>query len=118
MSIKCHNTEQQLSPEIKNYDHVPDGYTGIVYTCPMHPQVRDIKNTTCPICGMGLEPETISIGSEEDSSELEDKTRRFWISAFLTIPLFIYAMADIILGRPLEAIEEHSQSPVSIHAPA
>lgn len=82
------------------YDLVPAGYTGTVYTCPMHPNVRDVRNSGCPICGMALEPEGVVIG-EEDTSELDDMTRRFWISAIFTIPLAIYAMGDLIPGRPL-----------------
>ena len=73
------------------YDLVPPAYSGTVYTCPMHPNVRDVRNSGCPICGMALEPEGIVVG-EEDTSELDDMTRRFWISAIFTVPLAIYAM--------------------------
>ena len=82
------------------YDLVPAGFDGMVYTCPMHPDVRDVRNSGCPVCGMALEPEGIVIG-EEDTSELDDMRRRFWISAALTLPLFIYAMAEMIPGQPL-----------------
>lgn len=85
------------------YDKVPAGYSGVVYTCPMHPQVRDVKNSGCPICGMALEPENLAAG-EEDTSELDDMTRRFWVSAILTLPLFIYAMGDLLPGRPLHGL--------------
>src|SRR5699024_6121009 len=68
---------------------------GTVYTCPMHPEVRDIKNSGCPICGMALEPETVTL-EEEDTTELDDMTRRFWICTVLTIPLFIIAMGDMV----------------------
>jgi len=77
------------------YDKVPADYSGTVYICPMHPEVRDVKNSGCPICGMALEPETATIG-EEDTSELDDMTRRFWICTVLTIPLFLYAMSDMV----------------------
>ena len=77
------------------YDKVPDGYDGTIYTCPMHPEVRDVRNSGCPICGMGLEPETITAG-EEDTEELDDMTRRFWICTVLTLPLFIYAMGEMV----------------------
>lgn len=77
------------------YDKVPDGYDGTVYTCPMHPEVRDVRNSGCPICGMALELETVTIG-EEDTEELDDMTRRFWICTLLTLPLFIYAMSDMV----------------------
>jgi len=83
-----------------DYDLVPADFSGTVYTCPMHPQVRDVRNSGCPICGMALEPAGVVAG-EEDTSELDDMTRRFWISAALTSPLFIYAMGDLIPGQPL-----------------
>ncbi|WLP95502.1 copper-translocating P-type ATPase [Psychrobacter sp. M13] len=76
------------------YDKVPDDYNGTVYICPMHPEVRDVENSGCPICGMALEPETVTIG-EEDTSELNDMTRRFWICTVLTIPLLIYVMSGM-----------------------
>ena len=60
----------------------------------MHPEVRDVRNSGCPICGMALEPETLTIG-EEDTSELDDMTRRFWICTVLTIPLLIYVMSGM-----------------------
>ena len=84
----------------QNYDLVPANYSGTVYICPMHPQVRDVRNSGCPICGMALEPAGIVAG-EEDTRELDDMTRRFWVSAALTLPLFVYAMGDLIPGQPL-----------------
>lgn len=87
------------------YDKVPDDYSGTVYTCPMHPEVRDVENSGCPICGMALEPETISAG-EEDTSELDDMTRRFWICTALTVPLFLYAMSDMV-GINLNSVGEY-----------
>lgn len=84
-----------------DYDRVPEGYEGTVYTCPMHPQVRDVRNSGCPICGMALEPEGVVAG-EEDTSELDDMMRRFWVSAVLTLPLLAYAMGDMLPGRLLE----------------
>ena len=94
-----HNAAVEDVPAGK-YDLVPAGYDGMVYTCPMHPEVRDVRNSGCPVCGMALEPEGIVVG-EEDTSELDDMRRRFWISAALTLPLFVYAMGDLIPGQPL-----------------
>lgn len=100
----CHSTETVPEGDASKYDNVPQGFSGSVYTCPMHPQVRHIENDGCPICGMALEPEQISLSEEEDTSELDDMTRRFWISALLSFPLFIYAMGDLIPGRPFEGL--------------
>lgn len=85
------------------YDTVPETYSGTVYTCPMHPEVRQPKPGPCPLCGMALEPEGVTVG-EQDQSELNDMSRRFWISAALTLPLFLYAMGDMIPGRPLHGL--------------
>ena len=67
------------------YDRVPPGYEGTVYTCPMHPEVRDVRDSGCPICGMALEPAGLP-ATNQDTSELTDMRRRFWISAALTLP--------------------------------
>ena len=97
----CHGGHEASTPAPNgDYDLVPADYSGTVYTCPMHPQVRDVRNSGCPICGMALEPEGIVAG-EEDTSELDDMTHRFWVSAALTLPLFVYAMGDLIPGQPL-----------------
>ncbi|WP_425062063.1 copper-transporting P-type ATPase [Pyruvatibacter mobilis] len=85
------------------YDTVPAGYAGTVYTCPMHPEVRQPGPGTCPLCGMALESEGIP-ALEEDTSELDDMTRRFWVSAVFTLPLFIYTMGDLIPGKPFEGL--------------
>ena len=61
------------------------------YTCPMHPEVVQDHPGNCPKCGMALEPRTIDI--EEDTSELDDMTRRFWFSAILASPVCVSAMA-------------------------
>ncbi|MGJ7497303.1 copper-transporting P-type ATPase [Variovorax sp. RT4R15] len=61
------------------------------YTCPMHPQVRQMGPGSCPICGMALEP-VIATGETEESPELRDMTRRFWIGLALTVPIFFLEM--------------------------
>lgn len=76
-----------------------------IYTCPMHPEVRQEGPGSCPICGMALEPAD-AVEGEEDNAELRDMTRRFWVSVVLSIPLVIYAMSDLIPGRPLEGMVE------------
>jgi Cu+-exporting ATPase len=62
-----------------------------IYTCPMHPEVKQIGPGTCPICGMALEPEQVSLDDARDP-ELIDMTRRFWIALALTIPVFVIEM--------------------------
>ena len=98
------NTDEAVANSDKSYDNVPSGFSGTVYTCPMHAQVRHVENDGCPICGMALEPEKISLSDEEDTTELDSMTRRFWISALLSFPLFIYAMGDLLPGRPFEGL--------------
>ena len=67
------------------------------YTCPMHPEIVQIGPGSCPICGMALEPKVISLDDEPDP-ELIDMTRRFWISAILTLPVLALAMGEYIPG--------------------
>ena len=64
---------------------------GAIYTCPMHPQIRQPGPGTCPICGMALEPEMPSL-DDEDNPELRDFTRRFWWTLPLTIVVFVLGM--------------------------
>ncbi len=72
----------------------------VEYTCPMHPEVRQMGPGACPKCGMALEPVTAS-AAEEDNSELKDMTRRFWVSLILTIPVLLVGMADVLPGHLL-----------------
>ncbi|HKL64449.1 MAG TPA: heavy metal-binding domain-containing protein, partial [Woeseiaceae bacterium] len=81
------------------YDTVPPGYEGTVYVCPMCEPVRQTEPGACPMCGMALEPEGVVPG-EEDQSELRDMTRRFWVSAAFTLPLFVFAMGEMLPGQP------------------
>ncbi len=81
------------------YDTVPGGYGGTVYTCPMHAQVRHPGPGSCPICGMGLEPETVSLEDDGPNPELVDFSRRMWVGIALTIPMLILTMPPY-LGYP------------------
>jgi len=67
------------------------------YTCPMHPEVVQAGPGACPLCGMALEPKTVSL-EEERNPELEDMTRRFWIALVFTVPLLALAMPGILPG--------------------
>lgn len=74
----------------------PPDWTGAVYTCPMHPEVRQTTAGSCPICGMGLELESAAMVDDGPNPELVDFTRRFWIGAALTVPLLVLAMGPMI----------------------
>jgi Cu+-exporting ATPase len=63
------------------------------YTCPMHPEIRQIGHGACPKCGMALEPVAVSL-EQEQNPELTDMTRRFWIAAALTLPVAVLGMME------------------------
>lgn len=70
---------------------------GTVYTCPMHPEVRQVGPGSCPICGMALEPALV--GAEEGpSADLVAMTRRFWVGLVLTLPVFVLEMGGHLFG--------------------
>src|SRR5690349_13083991 len=73
------------------------------YTCPMHPEIIRAHPGSCPICGMSLEPRTVT-AAEEENPELTNMTRRFWVSVFLTLPVFLIGMSDLIPGRPFNRL--------------
>src|SRR5579872_5144223 len=68
-----------------------------IYTCPMHPEIRQRRPGSCPICGMALEPETPA-ESAGPSAELIDMTRRFWVALALSIPVFALEMGGHLAG--------------------
>jgi len=71
-----------------------------IYTCPMHPEVRQVGPGNCPKCGMALEQETFSLDAEPNH-ELIDMTRRFWVSVILAAPLALFVMgAHLIPNIP------------------
>jgi Cu+-exporting ATPase len=72
------------------------------WTCPMHPEIVRDAPGNCPKCGMALETRTAT--AEEETPELVDMTRRFWISLVLTVPVLIAAMGEYLPGHPLEGI--------------
>jgi Cu+-exporting ATPase len=73
---------------------------GTVYTCPMHPEIRRDGPGACPICGMALEPETVTADAPPNP-ELTDFTRRLWVGAALTLPLLLLAMAEHLPGMTI-----------------
>ena len=71
----------------------PAAAAGTVYTCPMHPQIRQDHPGNCPICGMTLEPE-MPTAETGPSAELVDMTRRFWVGTALAVPVFLLEMGS------------------------
>ena len=97
---------------------------GTIYTCPMHPEIRQVGPGSCPKCGMALEPELPS--EDVDDSELRSVRRKFWISLALSVPVVILAMAPHMLdlaishstARLLRTIEMLLSVPVVLWAAA
>ncbi|MEQ9322182.1 MAG: heavy metal translocating P-type ATPase [Polyangiaceae bacterium] len=86
-------------------DEIEEAPAGAVFTCPMHPKVEQIGPGDCPICGMALEPRTVTAaGEDEDNPELRDMTRRFWFAAVLTAPLVVIVMLDMLPSRPISRL--------------
>ena len=76
----------------------PAAPVGTIYTCPMHPQIRQVGPGACPICGMALEPETVTAETPANP-ELIDMTRRFWIGLVLAAPVFVLEMGRHLFGH-------------------
>lgn len=91
-----HTPSKSKSLAGSKYDSVPERWGGPVYTCPMHPEVRQTKPGSCPLCGMGLELESAAMAGDQPNPELMDFTKRFWVGAALTIPLLILTMSPLI----------------------
>jgi P-type Cu+ transporter len=70
---------------------------GAIYTCPMHPEIRQVGPGSCPICGMALEPEIASLDALPNP-ELADMTRRFWIGLVLALPAIALEMGGHLVG--------------------
>ncbi|WP_199762831.1 heavy metal translocating P-type ATPase [Bradyrhizobium guangdongense] len=75
----------------------PEMPAGTIYTCPMHPEIRQVGPGSCPICGMALEPEIASLETGPNP-ELADMTRRFWIGAVLSLPPVVLEMGGHLAG--------------------
>ncbi len=78
---------------------------GAIYTCPMHPEIRQEGPGSCPICGMALEPVEVS-AEATPNHELADMSRRFWIGLGLTLPVFVLEM-----GGHIQALGLHDLVP-------
>jgi Cu+-exporting ATPase len=88
------------TPVTAKHEEKPTGKA--IYTCPMHTEIEQDHPGDCPKCGMALEPKSATASPDhEENTELREMTRRFWIGAALTLPVFVLAMAHLIpaLGR-------------------
>jgi Cu+-exporting ATPase len=111
--------QKYLSKEEKAAEPVADG---TIYTCPMHPQIRQVGPGACPICGMALEPE-IATANSGPNPELADMTRRFWIGGVLSLPVLALEMGGhltnlhMLLGKmPSNWIQFALATPVVLWA--
>ena len=120
MTVEPHTAKYQSQYETKTwyfcsarcqskFDEKPEQYLGgqrhqespatpgMIYTCPMHPEIRQQGPGDCPICGMALEPEQVNL-DDGPSEELTDMTRRFWIGLIMALPVLILEMGSHIIG--------------------
>jgi Cu+-exporting ATPase len=86
--------QRYLGDKMQTAEPVPEG---TIYTCPMHPQIRQAGPGSCPICGMALEPELASADAGPNP-ELLDMTRRFWIGLALALPVVVLEMGGHLMG--------------------
>lgn len=86
-----HHAANQDAPSVKAADKPGPQQEGVIYTCPMHPQIRQLGPGNCPICGMTLEPELVTADTGP-SPELVDMRRRFWVGLVLTLPVLALEM--------------------------
>ena len=86
--------EKYVAPQAAESEPVPPG---TIYTCPMHPEVRQVGPGSCPICGMALEP-LVATAEQGPNPELADMTRRFWIGLALSLPVVVLEMGAHVFG--------------------
>ena len=112
-----------MCPEVRETEPVPCPSCGMAlepesiglptrttYVCPMHPEVEQSEPGSCPKCGMALEPRQIVL-DEEPNPELDDMTRRFWVSTALALPVMLLAMSGMVSWPPLERFLHGLMSP-------
>lgn len=121
--------QHYLGPQQPAAEEAPrpatQGPARATYTCPMHPEIEQVGPGDCPICGMALEPKTVSV-EQGPSAEYVDMRRRLWISALLALPLVVVAMGrhflparfDIIAAEWLNWFELALSTPIVLWAAA
>ena len=92
-----HSEHMHHAPNEPRMKHTHSPESGAIYTCPMHPEIRQVGPGFCPICGMALEP-LVASAEAGPSPELRDMSRRFWIGLALTIPVVAFGMLGELLG--------------------
>jgi Cu+-exporting ATPase len=95
--VNSASTRQETRPEKK------PAPSDVEYTCPMHPEIRRKGPGFCPICGMALEPVTVTL-EEQANEELEDMTRRFRWSLLFTLPIIAFMISEFLPGQPLQRL--------------
>src|SRR5215207_9007382 len=80
----------------------PAPVTRTEWTCPMHPEIVRDEPGSCPICGMALEPRVVTL--DDRNPELEDMTRRFQVSVFLTLPILTFMLSEFLPGHALDRL--------------
>jgi P-type Cu+ transporter len=97
--------QKYLAP--KPLPNAAEAKGSVEYTCPMHPEIRQIGPGSCPICGMALEP--VMAGADDSGNpELADMTRRFWVGLALTLPVFILEMGGHVSGLAMRVGMQNS----------
>lgn len=103
-SVKCKTKfEANSSIYLKGNEPPAPAAKNTEYTCPMHPEIRQLGPGNCPICGMALEPVTASLDHEEDNSEYVSMRKRFWLSVVLTAPPLAITMGGRHLFSSINA---------------
>ena len=111
-------TKFQATPEkyIDSVDKAPEAViAGAIYTCPMHPEIRQAGPGSCPICGMALEPLTVTADSGPNH-ELRDMTMRFWIGLGLALPVLVMEMGGHLTGLTM-LLGQQLSNWIQLHSP-
>jgi len=118
------HSHDSATPAPKSHDHSGHDHSGHVatvapaapapdaateWTCPMHPEIRRPGPGACPICGMALEPVTVSL-DDGPSPELTDMTRRFWIGVALSLPVFLLEMGGHLFSSLYDVISPQASN--------